>query len=214
MSCYNVYIESGRKKARLIRTSEEYRALRGMPEQVELLRRARAGDQEAKTKLVQFNYSGHFPNGVVKGNKLPSATFGFDIDDKATFDVVSTVLLASPEEYGLLLLERSVSQGGHAVFKREMGKTILENQVRIATLLECEVDTNAHDINRVYFATSDSPEDLLFVSEELFSDAYDEASVTAEANLLADRERNGLEVLPPGAHKANKHYRPIEGFND
>ena len=42
------------------------------------------------------------------------------------------MLLKEPDKYGLLMLERSARQGGHAVFEREKGKTVLENQVRIA----------------------------------------------------------------------------------
>ena len=36
--------------------------------------------------------------------------------------------------------QRNEVQGGHAVFEREKGKTVLENQVRIATMLKCEMD--------------------------------------------------------------------------
>ncbi|MDY4195245.1 MAG: DUF3987 domain-containing protein, partial [Bariatricus sp.] len=109
-----------------------------------------------------------------------------------------------------LMLERSARQGGHAVFEREKGKTILENQVRIATMLKCEMDTSAHDINRVYFTTTSDDEDLLFLSPHLFQDAYDEAAVAAEAKVLEERERTGKEELNEGAHKANKHYKPWE----
>ena len=172
------------------------------------LRQARAGNQDAKRRLLQFNYSGHYPNGAVKGTKLPADAFGFDLDDREEFERVATLLLASPEAFGLLMLERSASQGGHAVFRRERGKTILENQVRIASELQCEMDTSAHDINRVYFSTTAAPEELLFLSPELFTDAYDEAAVAEEARVLEERERYGREELPPGAHKANKHYRP------
>ena len=172
------------------------------------LRLARAGNDAAKRRLVQFNYSGHYPQGVVKGTKLPSTAFGFDMDEPEAFAKAAKLLLKEPEKFGLLMLERSARQGGHAVFKREMGKTILENQVRIATMLECEMDTSAHDINRVYFTTSSDGEDLLFLSPRLFQDAYDEASVAAEAKVLEERERFGREELPEGAHKANKHYKP------
>ena len=75
-------------------------------------------------------------------------------------------------------------------------------------MLECEMDTSAHDINRVYFTTSSDGEDLLFLSPRLFQDAYDEAAVAAEAKVLEERERFGQEELPEGAHKANKHYKP------
>ena len=108
------------------------------------------------------------------------------------------------------MLERSARQGGHAVFEREKGKTILENQVRIATMLECEMDTSAHDINRVYFTTTSDDKDLLFLSPHLFQDAYDEAAVAAEGKVLEEREKYGKEELNEGAHKANKHYKPWE----
>lgn len=208
MSCYLIKVENGHKVARSITSEEEYKQLRGSNEQKANLRLARAGNDAAKRRLVQFNYSGHYPQGVVKGTKLPSTAFGFDMDEPEAFAKAAKLLLKEPEKFGLLMLERSARQGGHAVFKREMGKTILENQVRIATMLECEMDTSAHDINRVYFTTSSDGEDLLFLSPRLFQDAYDEASVAAEVKVLEERERFGREELPEGAHKANKHYKP------
>ena len=208
MSCYLIKVENGHKVARSITSEEEYKQLRGSNEQKANLRLARAGNDAAKRRLVQFNYSGHYPQGVVKGMKLPSTAFGFDMDEPEAFAKAAKLLLKEPEKFGLLMLERSARQGGHAVFKREMGKTILENQVRISTMLECEMDTSAHDINRVYFTTSSDGEDLLFLSPHLFQDAYDEASVAAEAKVLEERERFGREELPEGAHKANKHYKP------
>ena len=208
MSCYLIKVENGHKVARSITSEEEYKQLRGSNEQKANLRLARAGNDAAKRRLVQFNYSGHYPQGLVKGTKLPSTAFGFDMDEPEAFAKAAKLLLKEPEKFGLLMLERSARQGGHAVFKREMGKTILENQVRIATMLECEMDTSAHDINRVYFTTSSDGEDLLFLSPRLFQDAYDEAAVAAEGKLLEERERFGREELPEGAHKANKHYKP------
>ncbi|MFW5479076.1 MAG: DUF3987 domain-containing protein [Segatella copri] len=208
MSCYLIKVENGHKVARSITSEEEYKLLRGSNEQKANLRLARAGNDAAKRRLVQFNYSGHYPQGVVKGMKLPSGAFGFDMDEPEAFAKAAKLLLKEPEKFGLLMLERSARQGGHAVFKREKGKTILENQVRISTMLECEMDTSAHDINRVYFTTTSDDEDLLFLSPRLFKDEYDEAAVAAEAKVLEERERFGQEELPEGAHKANKHYKP------
>ena len=208
MSCYLIRVENGHKVARSITSQEEYRNIRGSYEQKANLRLAREGNDGAKRRLVQFNYSGHYPQGVVKGTKLPSRAFGFDLDDKQDFEKAAKLMLQEPEKYGLLMLERSARQGGHAVCKREMGKTILENQVRIAKMLECEMDTSAHDINRVYFTTSADAEDLLYLSPELFKDSYEEAAVAAEGKVLEEREKYGQEELPPGAHKANKHYKP------
>ena len=208
MSCYLIKVENGHKVARSITSEEDYRKIRGSYEQKANLRLAREGNDGAKRRLVQFNYSGHYPQGVVKGTKLPSRAFGFDLDDKQDFEKAAKLMLQEPEKYGLLMLERSARQGGHAVCKREMGKTILENQVRIAKMMECEMDTSAHDINRVYFTTSADAEDLLYLSPELFKDDYEEAAVAAEGKLLEEREKYGQEELPPGAHKANKHYKP------
>ena len=210
MSCYLIKVENGHKVARPITSEEEYKQLRGSNEQKANLRLARAGNDAAKRRLIQFNYSGHYPQGVVKGMKLPSSAFGFDMDEPEAFAKAAKLLLKEPGKYGLLMLERSARQGGHAVFEREKGKTILENQVRIATMLKCEMDTSAHDINRVYFTTTSDDEDLLFLSPHLFQDAYDEAAVAAEAKVLEERERSGKEELNEGAHKANKHYKPWE----
>ena len=208
MSCYLIKVENGHKVARSITSEEEYKQLRGSNEQKANLRLARAGNDAAKRRLVQFNYSGHYPQGVVKGMKLPSGAFGFDMDEPEAFAKAAKLLLKEPDKYGLLMLERSARQGGHAVFEREKGKTVLENQVRIATMLKCEMDTSAHDINRVYFTTISDDEDLLFLSPRLFKDEYDEAAVAAEGKVLEERERYGQEELPEGAHKANKHYEP------
>ena len=208
MSCYLIKVENGHKVARSITSEEEYKQLRGSNEQKANLRLARAGNDAAKRRLVQFNYSGHYPQGVVKGMKLPSGAFGFDMDEPEAFAKAAKLLLKEPDKYGLLMLERSARQGGHAVFEREKGKTVLENQVRIATMLKCEMDTSAHDINWVYFTTTSDDEDLLFLSPRLFKDEYDEAAVAAEGKVLEERERYGQEELPEGAHKANKHYEP------
>ena len=208
MSCYLIRVENGHKVARSITSQEEYKLIRGSYEQKANLRLAREGNDGAKRRLVQFNYSGHYPQGVVKGMKLPSRAFGFDLDDKQDFEKAAKLMLQEPEKYGLLMLERSARQGGHAVCKREMGKTILENQVRIAKMLECEMDTSAHDINRVYFTTSADADDLLYLSPDLFKDEYEEAVVAAEGKVLEEREKYGQEELPPGAHKANKHFKP------
>ena len=230
-------------------TEESYRRLRNTSSQQANLRQARMGNQAAKRRLIQFNYSGYYPDGVVKGCRLPSQAFGFDVDDAGEFERIAKMLMEKrgpamesqgtgarqgtagseikgaaaegtaaegatlAERLGLLMLERSASQGGHAVFKRERGKTILENQVRIAKALDCELDTNAHDINRVYFSSTADKDELLFLSPELFDDQYgvspgaDVNCVAEEARTLEDREKNGREELPEGAHGSNKHFK-------
>ena len=244
MSVYLISVRGGRKVALPVLTEESYRRLRNTSSQQANLRQARMGNQAAKRRLIQFNYSGYYPDGVVKGCRLPSQAFGFDVDDAGEFERIAKMLMEKrgpamesqgtvarqgtagsetegaagegatlAERLGLLMLERSASQGGHAVFKRERGKTILENQVRIAKALDCELDTNAHDINRVYFSSTADKDELLFLSPELFDDQYgvspgaDVNRVAEEARTLEDREKNGREELPEGAHGSNKHFK-------
>ena len=270
MSVYLISVRGGRKVALPVLTEESYRRLRNTSSQQANLRQARMGNQAAKRRLIQFNYSGYYPDGVVKGCRLPSQAFGFDVDDAGEFERIAKMLMEKrgpamesqgtgarrgtagseakgaaaegadagegrgaegaaaegaaregaaregatlAERLGLLMLERSASQGGHAVFKRERGKTILENQVRIAKALDCELDTNAHDINRVYFSSTADKDELLFLSPELFNDQYgvspgaDVDGVAEEARTLEDREKNGREELPEGAHGSNKHFK-------
>ena len=138
MSCYLIRVENGHKVARSITSQEEYKLIRGSYEQKANLRLAREGNDGAKRRLVQFNYSGHYPQGVVKGMKLPSRAFGFDLDDKQDFEKAVKLMLQEPEKYGLLMLERSARQGGHAVCKREMGKTHgADQRVKPASIFLC-----------------------------------------------------------------------------
>ena len=280
MSVYLISVRGGRKVALPVLTEESYRRLRNTSSQQANLRQARMGNQAAKRRLIQFNYSGYYPDGVVKGCRLPSQAFGFDVDDAGEFERIAKMLMEKrgpamesqgtgakrgtagseikgadaeggdagegkgaegaagegkgaegaagegkgaegaagegamlAERLGLLMLERSASQGGHAVFKREKGKTILENQVRIAKALDCELDINAHDINRVYFSSTADKDELLFLSPELFNDQYgvspgaDVERVAEEVRTLEDREKNGREELPEGAQGSNKHFK-------
>ena len=110
MSCYLIKVENGHKVARSITSEEEYKQLRGSNEQKANLRLARAGNDAAKRRLVQFNYSGHYPQGMVKGMKLPSCAFGFDMDEPEAFAKAAKLLLKEPDKYGLLMLERELIQ--------------------------------------------------------------------------------------------------------
>lgn len=217
MSVYLITYRDRAKVARPVSTAEEFKAIRNSLSQLKYLELARGGDSKAKLKLVQFNYSGHYPDGVLKGNKLVSNAFGIDIDDPQEFERIKLLLLdeaGQPKplaaELGLLMVERSVRNGGHLIFRREQGRTILENQVRVAQRLDCEIDTNTHDVNRVLFATSASADDLPYLSPELFEDRYEEEAVKRESALLVEREAKGFEQLPQGAHSGQKHFRISE----
>ena len=120
----------------------------------------------------------------LKGCKLPSMSVGMDVDfDPSAPDYeemmekAPEMVLSKKDELGLLMLERSARKGYHLVFRRHFmdglaeGK-ILENQeinLKWASeLLGVKFDEAAKDITRVFFSTTASEEDLLFLDDALF----------------------------------------------
>ena len=196
MSCYFVQYVQGQKVLRPVHSKEEYLKLRDSDRQKWLVSEIRRGRKDGsmnkeeiaklKRQLLQFNYS-CIPgeDGHLKGVKTPSMTVGMDIDfnpddpdyEKKMAEVPQKVM-EKKDELGLLMLERSVSKGYHLVCRRmildgiDEGK-ILENQEmnlkRVSDIIKCQFDKGAKDVTRVFFGTTASEEDLIFVSEELFS---------------------------------------------
>ena len=124
MSCYLISYKDGHKVARPVTTKEEYLLLRNSKAQIENLAKARKGDDAAKRKLIQFNYS-CIPNddGSLKGAKQISTTVGMDIDGlkPEELDAIAQKILSKKEELGLLMLEKSARlHGFHLVFKRPL----------------------------------------------------------------------------------------------
>ena len=120
----------------------------------------------------------------LKGCKSPSMSVGMDVDfDPSAPDYeemmekAPEMVLSKKDELGLLMLERSARKGYHLVFRRHFmdglaeGK-ILENQeinLKWASeLLGVKFDEAAKDITRVFFSTTASEKDLLFLDDALF----------------------------------------------
>jgi hypothetical protein len=210
---YRITVINGRKYATAVKSREEFLALRDSNENLANLAKARQGDDAAKRNLVQFAYNLGHVDGLIAGCKSIGSFFFHDIDcyDMSQSEAICQQILSKKDEIGLMMLERSASGGWHLVCKRVPGTTILENQVRIACILKvADMDNNTHDLPRVVFGTSGSAEDLIFLDDELFSEPMSAEECEAEYVRLKERERNGEEQLPPGAKKANKHYRPWE----
>ena len=206
-------LKNGHKYARLVKNREEFIALRNSRENLENLAKARAGDEKAKAKLVQFAYNLGVMNGsALAGCKSIGSYFFHDVDcyDAAESEALAKQILAKKDEIGLMMLEKSASGGYHLVCKRLPGTTILENQVRIACILQVEMDTNAHDLQRVVFSTSGDEKDLLYLDDALFEEPMNSEECEAEFAKLKERERKGEEEVPKGAKKARKHYKPWE----
>ena len=208
-------LKNEHKYARLVKNREDFLALRNSHENLENLAKARAGDEKAKAKLVQFAYNlGVLSGSALAGCKSIGSYFFHDVDcyDAEQSPAMAQQILAKKDEIGLMMLEKSASGGYHLVCKRRPGTTILENQVRIASILQIEMDTNAHDLQRVVYSTSGSSDDLLYLDDTLFDEPMSEQECDAEYVRLKDRERKGEEQVPAGAKKARKHYKPWTEF--
>ncbi len=206
-------INKGKKFAYLVKNREDFLALRNTKENLDNLAKARKGDEKAKAQLVQFAYNiGVLNSSVLAGCKSIGSYFFHDVDcyDAEQSAAMAQQILAKKDEIGLMLLEKSASGGYHLVCKRLPGTTILENQVRIATILQIEMDTNVHDLQRVVFSTSGDEKDLLYLNDELFEEPMTAEECEAEYARLKERERKGEEQMPTGAKKARKHYKPWE----
>jgi len=209
---YHITYKNNRKYATPVNNREEFLALRNSKDNLENLAKARAGDSEAKGRLVQFAYNLGHVEGALAGCKSIGSYFFHDIDcyDQAESEAMAKQILEKKDEIGLKMLERSVSGGWHLVCKREPGTTILEAQVRVACALKIEQDTNTKDLQRVVYSTSGSSEDLIFLDNELFTEPMSAEECEAEYARLKERERRGEEDVPAGAKKARKHYKPWE----
>ena len=209
---YHITYKNNRKYATPVNNREEFLALRNSKDNLENLAKARAGDSEAKGRLVQFAYNLGHVEGALAGCKSIGSFFFHDIDcyDKEQCDAICQQIMDKKDEIGLKMLERSVSGGWHLVCKREPGITILEAQVRVACALKIEQDTNTKDLQRVVYSTSGSSEDLIFLDNELFDEPMSAEECEAEYARLKERERRGEEDVPAGAKKARKHYKPWE----
>ena len=214
------YNENKAKFMTPVNSAEEYRKLRHTLTQINLVSKARKGELvpdskgnlvEAKSQLRQMNYS-CLPNedGSLKDSKRLSQSVGMDIDIHckdfeseeqwaARIEEVAQLVLQKKEELQLLMLERSAGSrdknglpkaGFHLVFKRRPELTQEENLMWASQLLGVEFDSAAKDITRVFFTTTASEEDLLYLDDELFcneecKDAKTQASHTAQAQAPA-----------------------------
>ena len=204
-------VNKGKKFAYLVKNREDFLALRNTKENLDNLAKARKGDEKAKAQLVQFAYNiGVLNSSALAGCKSIGSYFFHDVDcyDAEQSAAMAQQILAKKDEIGLMLLEKSASGGYHLVCKRQPDTTILENQVRISSILQIEMDTNVHDLQRVVYSTSGDEKDLLYLDDELFSEPMTVEECEAEYARLKERERKGEEQVPAGAKKARKHYKP------
>ena len=201
-----------KKLASPVKNRAELMRLRDSKRNLEMLEKARKGDDEAKGKLLQLAYNIGHVEGLIAGCKSIGSFFFHDVDcyDSEQSAAIRDMILSKKDEIGLVMLERSVGGGWHLVCRRVPKTTILENQVRVAMALHLEMDTNTKDLQRVCYSTSGSEEDLVYLDDAVFEEPMSAEECEEEYKLLKEREKKNLEDVPKGAKKANKHYRPWE----
>ena len=209
-----VYKVGGEKHCRPIQSLEELMAACNTEENIRNWNDyRRTGEDRFKHALVQVNYNCQVPEGgLLKGIKTVSPFFFYDIDcrDREECCRIISQLLQMKDELGLVEVAESASYGVHAVARRMSGHTILECQVRTSVLTRTEMDTNNKENNRVVFHGPIDAETTPLLDEALFAESLSDEEAAAEYLRLKEREAQGLEEVPPGAKKANKHYRPWE----
>ena len=168
-----IYYKDGTKMMRPILNRNDYLRLRNTKSQQTKVKAVREGHEEMKTKLVQFCYS-CLPNddGSLKDTTRISTTIGMDIDHipAEQLTTVKERILNKKEEMGLLMLELSARAGGfHLVFKRNPELSQEDNLRWASNLLDVKYDEGAKDITRVFFTTTSSPDDLLYLDDAIFN---------------------------------------------
>ena len=172
MSAFEIIFKDGAKFMRPVKDAAAYMRLRNSKKQKDFVKIIREGDDKWKKALIQMNYS-CLPNedGSLKGSKRMSTSIAMDVDHipAEEMEAVKERILEKKDELGLLMLELSArAQGYHLVFKRKPELSQEENLKWASELLGVEFDKGAKDITRVFYTTTGSEEDLIFLDEALF----------------------------------------------
>ena len=191
-----VYIQNGAKMMRPVLSREEYLKLRNSGFQVQNVARIRQGDQSLKSSLVQMNYS-CLPNddGTLKSSTRMTTTVGMDIDHVKAEDMqmVKEGILAKKDELGLKMLELSARGAGyHLVFTRRPELAQEENLRWASELLSVKYDDGAKDITRVFFTTTASAEDLLYLDDTIFQIEEADTQGSRVPQCSAQKEFKGI----------------------
>ena len=204
----------GEKHCRPLKNSKELMEACNTPENVKNWKLYRETGKDCyKKALVEVNYNCQASEGeLLKGIRTLSPFFFYDVDcnNREECQRIMRLLLDMKDELGLVEVAESASYGVHAVGRRQAGRTVLECQVRISLLTKTEMDTNNKNNNRVVFHGPIDAETTPLLDEALFTERLTDEEAAAEFVRMKEREQQDLEEVPPGAKKANKHYRPWE----
>lgn len=234
MAVHKIVYQDGAKVMIPVSSSYEYRQLRNTKAQQQHVINARAGVMEevtrrgetvmveAKTRLIQFNYS-CIPaaDGKLRGCTTQSNSVGMDVDfdpkdpdyaDK--MESAPALILSKKDELGLLMLECSATKGYHVVFRRRPELTQEENLKWASELLGVKYDDKAKDITRVFFTTTASEDDLLFLDDELFINTPIINKVVETPQPTEAAGEKGTMMLPVVAKSVDAAENPLVIVNE
>lgn len=218
MSCYVIQYQGGAKVMRPVKNRQEYLQMRGCQRQQELVAAVRQGNVDAKRHLMQFNYSlapSKSPKGEdsqtypLRGCTAISNSVGMDVDHitPEQMPVVKERILSKKDELGLLMLELSArAEGYHLVFERRPEMSQEENLRWASNLLGVEYDAGAKDVTRVFYATTASEEDLIYLHDALFVNKEYEPQVPSNSPKGEDSE--AVRTSPHGGTEGGFAYSP------
>ena len=206
-----IYYKDGVKMMRPVHTREEYMALRNGGEQRQLVAAIRSGNEALKHKLVQMNYS-CLPNadGSLKGSTRMSTTVGMDIDHLSPDEMpeVRERILSKKDELGLRMLEESARGGGyHLVFSRRPELSQEANLKWASDLLEVAFDSQAKDITRVFFTTTEAV--LIYLDDAIFGISPCAALSRDDTLPLSSRPNGVSGEIPAAVRSFPKEYHGI-----
>ena len=176
-----------------------------------------------KSKLVQFNYS-CIPddNNLLKGSTKLSPWVGMDVDfDPSDKDFDQKMeqapqrIIGMADQLGLGMLERSAGKGYHIVFRRHLNLTQEENLKWASDMIGCQYDKAAKDITRVFFSTSSSEADLLYLSADMFSeDANQPVEVQATSAPQSSYVATSTDATPVNLPLTVKPIPSLHSYQD
>ena len=196
MSAHLIYYSKDKQKMmREVSNRAEYLSLRNSDWQKTNVMAIRGGDESMKSRLMQMNYS-CLPNddGTLKGTTRMSTTVGMDIDHipAEEMQAVRERILSKKDELGLLMLELSARAAGyHLVFKRKPELMQEENLRWASDLLGVKYDEGAKDITRVFFTTTASNDDLIYLDDALFENEAVETNGQSDSPALQATPQEG-----------------------
>ena len=221
-----IIIKNGAKMLRPVLSREEDMAERNSALNVENYTKVLKGDKQAKMRQPQRCYNLFAEDEcLLKGCARVSSTVAvdYDIDPQGKSDeelqaevssYVSAVL-AHKQSIGLLGGERT-RKGVHLICRRQKELSQSENLKRISHVLGLQHDTNAKDLQRIYFSPPQSQifywDDEIYVQEQYPFVPEPEQKANPKPrkqNTSLDKQDN-LDTLPEHLRNAQPLYKGLQ----